>query len=189
VLVSLAAVERKSSVRAALDAASVAAGAVAAAVRATGVADRDVRTSAMQVDQTWEHGPEGSRPHGFEAALRVSARVRDVASAGAVVAAAVDAGGDAVRIEHVRLALDDEATARRAARELAVVDARAKATQYAQLAGRALGTVESIAEFSAGGVEPFEGGGRMLLDSAAGVPVEAGDQDVVVTVQIRWALV
>jgi uncharacterized protein YggE len=191
VLLGLAAVVLAESVRSALDGASAAATSVSAALRATGVADRDLRTSGMRVEQAWQHGPEGAAPHGFEATVRVTARVRDVGSAGEVVAAAVEAGGDAVRVEQMTLSVDDPEAAQRAARELAFEDARSKATHYAMLADRRLAAVHSVVEHSAGGVAPFESGWTEyapLQHDARAAPIEQGDQDVRVGVTVRWSL-
>jgi uncharacterized protein YggE len=185
VTVALAAVVRRDAVRAALDRVSAVAAAVTAAVRAAGVEDRDVRTADLRLEQAWDHGAKGSRPAGFEATMRIVARVRDVASAGAVVAAAVEAGGDDVRVEHVGLGLDESAAVERAAREDAMEDARHKAAHYAQLAGRTLGEVVSVVE---GGDRPVHiMPMRSLAAGVADVAIEPGEQDVAVAVTVRWA--
>lgn len=185
VTVALAAVVRRDAVRAALDDASAVGSAVTAALRADGVAERDLRTAGLRLDQAWDHGPEGSRVSGFEATLHIVARVRDVAAAGSVVAAAVDAGGDGIRVEQVALGVDDTVAVERTARESAMEDARRKAAHYAQLAGRALGAVESIVESREPPAHVME-----LADSrmmAASVPIAPGEQDVTVAVTVRWA--
>ena len=184
VTVALAAVVRRDAVRAALDGVSSVGAAVTAALRTAGVADPDLRTAGLRLDQAWDHGPEGSRPRGFEATMRIVARVRDVGSAGAVVAAAVEAGGNDVRVEQVGLGVDDALTAERAARESAMDDARRKAAHYAQLAGRALGEVVAVAE---GGNGPVHFVDMASTSRGPGeVSFEPGEQDVSVAVTVRW---
>lgn len=185
VTVALAAVIRRDAVRAALDEVSSVASAVTAAVRAVGVEDQDVRTADLRLEQAWDHGAKGSRPSGYEATMRIVARVRNVPSAGAVVAAAVEAGGDGVRVEHVGLGLDESAGVERGAREDAMEDARSKAAHYAQLAGRTLGEVVSVVE---GGDRPVPFlPMRAMVAGDSDLSIEPGEQDVTVAVTVRWA--
>jgi uncharacterized protein YggE len=112
--------------------------------------------------------------------------VRELDRAGAVMGAAVEAGGDAARLQGLSLALEDDAAVQAEAREKAFHDARAKAEQYAELTGATLGDVVWVREqVSTAGPAP-----GFTTDAAAAeaVPIAAGSAEVVVTVAVRWSL-
>ena len=65
---------------------------------------------------------------------------------GTAVAAAVEAGGNGVRVRDIRLEIGDPDAVLEQARDAAVEEATAKAEQYAEATGQALGDVVSIRE-------------------------------------------
>ncbi|MDQ0424481.1 SIMPL domain-containing protein [Cellulomonas iranensis] len=182
VLADLATEVRDRDVAVALRDATTALAAVRAALRAAGVDDRAVRTGDVA---TWteQDGPDGD--------LRVVARMgvvvtlRDTATAGDVVGAALAAGGPAVRLGGLRLVVADPAPAHALAREAAWQDAHEKATHLAALAGRPLGDVRWVHEGDpAGGEVPRFA--RALGADAFALPVDPGEQSVRATVTVRW---
>lgn len=190
VVARLAAEATDESAATAHQAAAAGATAVIAALRAAGVADRDLRTAAMS---SWtdpgatvtEGGLVATRRPRTTVTLAVEARL-EVATSGEVIGVALEAAGDAARLEGTSLRLSDPAAARERARALAFADAVAAAEQLARLAGRALGPVLEIREGGSGG------GGPMMEDMAmraVAVPVEAGEQEVLVQLAVRhgWA--
>lgn len=156
-----------------------------AALRAGGVADTDLQTSGASV-QEW-HEQSGGRYH---AGQRLTAVVRDIGGAGALVTAVIEAGGTAARLHGLSFAFSDAEALTRSAQEAAWQDAHAKAERYAALAGRRLGPVLRIAAVGAG--MPIPRMRRALAaESAAMVPpmpVEGGQGEVSVGVEVEWAL-
>ena len=75
------------------------------------------------------------------------------------------------------------------ARERAFADARARAEQYADLAGRTLGEVALVEEGGGPGSDPFPvariAAGSLSMES---VPVEPGLRSVAAAVTVRWGL-
>jgi len=135
----------------------------------------------------WE-GPPG--PNGYEVMETVAVTIRNLTDAGATISDAAAAGGDATRINGLSFAIDDNTAVLRQARDTAFADAKAKAEQYAKLAGRSLGKVSVITENSSG-----DGGGVVYpmyaaRSQAAGspVPISAGSQQVTVTNTVVWQL-
>ncbi len=174
---------RAADVSAALRDATQALADVRTALRDAGVEDRAVRTGSTS---TWteQTGPDG-------ADLRVVARLglvvtlRDVATAGDVIGAALAAGGSAVRLGGLRLVVSDPSLAQARAREAAWQDAQDKATHLADLAERPLGRVLSVREEEPGGATPRFA--RAVSAQAVPVPVEAGEQTVHAAVVVHWA--
>ena len=92
-------------------------------------------------------------------------------------------------LDGLEFRLDDPAPAEDAARRAAVEDARRRATTLAAAADVRLGPVVGIVE----GSRPapmFERGGiaGMALKAASDTPIEAGTQDVVVSVVVTFLI-
>lgn len=180
----------REDVETALREANAAAEAVVRALREHGVAEQDVRTMEFSVRprRVHEPGPGGApRIEGYVVRNLVEATIRDVEQAGDVLGAVVEAGGDAARVEHVRFALEDDAAQLEAAREAAFEDARAKAEQLAELAGRSLGPLVGVTELGGTGPPPPV---PLPEEAARGgaVPLEPGSQEVDVRIQATWEL-
>ncbi|NNN32958.1 SIMPL domain-containing protein [Streptomyces sp. S3(2020)] len=141
--------------RAALDAQNEAAAALLRAVRAQGIVDRDIRTENVSVSPVYDYQDGVSTLKGYRAAQSFSIRVREVATAGALITAVTEATGDAGRVDSVVFDLDDRRPLQARAREAAYQDAHAKAAQYAELGGHRLGRLVSLSEGGTGYVLPM----------------------------------
>ncbi|MFD9907250.1 SIMPL domain-containing protein [Streptomyces sp. NPDC059063] len=172
----------------ALKAHKKAADALLAAVRAAGVAERDVRTENVSLSPVYEHKDGTSKLTGYQAAQTFSIKVREVADTGRVAQAAMDAAGDAGRIHGVSFDVADKGELRARAREAAYHDARAKAEQYAELSGRRLGRVVSISESDGAYPRPMAVPTEALAKDAAAVPVAPGEIEDHVTLTVTYEL-
>jgi uncharacterized protein YggE len=113
--------------------------------------------------------------------------VRTLDSLGRVIDDALAAG--ATTLDGVTFRTADPASAEAAARVAAVRDARAKAEALATEAGVALGDVVSVAEVApGGGPRPLMAKARMALAEAAPTPVEAGSEEITVSVLVAFAI-
>lgn len=153
-------------------------------LRGRGVADDDLRTSQLSIFPTYT--PDGGID-GYEVSNQVTATLRDVAAAGALIDAAAGAAGDAVRVQQIAFSLDDDSEPRARARADAVGQARTQAEQLAEAAGERLGHVVSITELSADAPIPFAADAAAAQPASA-VPIAAGTQDVSVTVEVVHAI-
>ncbi len=158
-------------------------------LQARGVQAKDLQTSGMSIQPSYSYSSGGQPiPKGYQASESVSALLRDLSSAGATIDAAVASGGNAVRLDGIGLDFADTSSLVSAARASAFSEAKVKATQYADAAGRPLGQVLSISELVAAPAPVF---GTQALASAVGaaaaVPIQAGAQDVSVTVTVVFA--
>jgi hypothetical protein len=127
---------------------------------------------------------------GFQAAVQLTARTGDLEAVGTLLGAVVAAGGEAARVHDVAYRHSDPSGLVAMARQAAWADAQARATQLAELAGRALGEVLSIDETVARPRPP--GPMRMAAMAeaapAAGMTLDAGEGSVVVSLTVGWAL-
>lgn len=161
---------------------------VLAAVKGAGVAARDVQTATVQLQPQYRYG-ENVPPviTGYQATNSVSVRLRDVARGGRVLDALVQAGAN--QIDGPSLSIDKPEAAMDEARTQAVATARARAELYARAAGLRVERIVSISE-SGDGFMPAPPPIVMMRAQAdrAETQIAAGEQDVSVTVQVRFLL-
>jgi uncharacterized protein YggE len=152
---------------------------------AAGVAPQDAGTSSLSVRAEEDYsGQRGPRLLGYRAEHGLEVVLRDLAAAGRVLGDAVAAGGEAVRLQGVWFAVEDDAGLRARAREAAWADALHAGEQLARLAGGALGAVRSIAEALG-----RDGGDPRPLAARAAAAVEIGLQPGAVDVRSALAVV
>lgn len=177
----------RQTVGAATGDAATLANAIIAAVRAQGVAEADLQTANYSIYPEYDWSGNRQRLTGYRVANELRVKVRDLDKAGAVIDAATAAGGDDVVVRGLSFSLEDNAELLEAARTAAWNDASAKARQLAELAGQRLGAAITITETVNSSTPPifFE---RDAFAEAAATPIEPGQTDVVVMVQVTFAI-
>lgn len=154
---------------------------VVAALRAAGIAAADIQTQSFSVSpRTTE---EGEDIVGYTAQNTVTARLRQLARAGAVIDAAVGAGAN--QVYGPSLSRSNAPELYNDALRAAVSDARAKAEVLASAAGVRLGPVVGVAEQGDTPVSD-ESGGRASAPAAA--QIEPGTQDIRASVVVTFAV-
>ena len=159
-------------------------------LRNNGVAAEDLQTTQLEVNPSYQGKP--SKLVGYQVVQGLAAQLRKLETAGQTVTDAITTGGKYLRFDGVYFILSDDSPMKVQARERAFSQAKAKAEQYAQLSGRALGSVESISEDA----QPsyYDGGSGQGFPAAASSPsagpvaFDPGTQRVDVRVTVRWSL-
>jgi len=167
---------------------------------AAGVASTDLQTSQLSV-HTIRHRPDGPRPPGspgsqnltplteFVVATTLTAVFRDdIARAQLAVDGLFDVVGEGLELHGLTFECADRSAARIEARRSAFDDARAKATQLAELAGAALGPVQSIREGGSNRPPGQPMAGRAMVMAEASIPMEGGSLIEDVLLHIRWSI-
>jgi hypothetical protein len=190
VMMSLGVDERNADLNAAQTAADEKMDAIIAALRSNGVAENDIQTGNYSIYAERDYEREGQPVTGYVVSHTVTAKVRDLDNAGNVIAAAIDAGAN--NVGGIWFGLDDPAAAIQQARELAVADAEAKATELARLANATLGPIQVISEGYTPSTPPvpFNGAG-MAYDEAvrsSAPTINPGQTEVVLTVSVTYAI-
>jgi len=163
--------------------------AVLEALSARGLAKKDLRTALLSLSPVTDYSPEtGPRVTGYQAANSVSVTVRDLTSAGALIDAALAAG--ATSMDGLDFTVDDPSAAEEQARQLAMADAKRRAQTIAAASGVTLVGVSGVVEGERGGAPvPYPGPRAMAFKAeAADTPVEAGSQEIVVSVTVTYAI-
>ena len=170
---------------------------VVAALKAKGIADKDIQTqqfSIQAVTQWVEEDVSGLKRGrqivvGYQVTNTVQAKLRQMGQAGATIDAVAEAGGDLTRIDSISFTKEDITQEKNLAREKAVKDAQAKAQQIAGLLGIELGKPLYITESSP--YMPVPGpiyGARADAAGAPSTPILVGEQQLTVNVQIIYSI-
>ncbi len=161
-----------------------------AALKAAGIAEKDIQTSNFSVQPRYDFGNGTTPPKlvGYEVSNAVTVTVRKLADLGPLLDRLVSAGSN--QIQGIGFDVSEPDAALDAARQLAAADATRKAKVYAAAMGVDLGKVISISE--GGGQQPqppLLRAGPMMADAAsAPVPVAAGEQSLSVDVTVTWEI-
>jgi hypothetical protein len=174
---------------AALSSASKSAAAVRAALIAKGIATKDIRSANISVYPEYNWTQEaGTKITGYRASQSFDVLVRTASKAGSIIEAVVTAGGDSVQLGGVIPTTLNPSAATEDARAAAVANAKSKASSYAKLLGTSIGKVLSLEEQSSPVYSsPFPMAKAGLAADAA-VEIDLGEQDVTVSITVRWAL-
>ncbi|MCJ7781533.1 MAG: SIMPL domain-containing protein, partial [Acidimicrobiia bacterium] len=157
-------------------------------LESSGVASDDVQTANYSIYPEYDYSGDEQKLVGYRVSNTVTAKIRDIGAAGSVIDAAVGGVGDEIQVSGVSFSIEEDEELISAARDAAWEDARSKAQQLADLAGLTLGNAVMISESVAGTPpqplyrEAFDAAGAMSVET----PIEAGQQQVAVTLQIRF---
>ncbi|ASY20487.1 SIMPL domain-containing protein [Candidatus Planktophila vernalis] len=172
---------------AALSSASKSAAAVRAALKDKGIALKDIRSANISVYPEYNWTQEaGTKITGYRASQSFDVLVRKASDAGTIIEAVVTAGGDKVQLGGVIPTTLNPAIATEEARAAAVANAKSKASSYAKLLGTSIGKVLFLEEQSSPIYSSPFPMAKAEADSA--VQIDLGEQDVTVTITVRWAL-
>lgn len=167
---------------------------IVAALRAQGIAEKDIQTRAMNVQRIdW-----GERKGQYQASNVINVTVRDVDRAGAAVTATTEAGANIVSGPDLRMA-DPEQAANQAYAS-AYKAARKRAEAYAEAAGLEIARVLTIRDAGGmqgsrmlpGAVPPVAAPPPVMAEQAAAdasTRIMAGQTASTVAVQVDFALV
>jgi uncharacterized protein len=171
----------------ALVSAATTSAAVRKALTANKVATKDIATQSVTVNPEYSYPASGTPTlSGYRATQSFDITIRTATTAGAVVDAIVEAGGDNLQVNGVSPFVLDDNKATDSARTAAVNKAKAKAASYAKLLGVKLGKVIYLDESSSPSVYPVYTTAAKA-DSTATV-VDLGEQKITVSVTVRWAI-
>lgn len=158
-----------------------------------GVEKSDVQTTGLSMHPEYEyHAYEPPTLVGYRVTQRATVKVDELAKGGPAIAAAVEVGGNGVRVSGIRLGIGDPDALLKKARDAAVESATAKAEQYAAATGQSLGDVVSIREIGSPAHQYRPQSGvrsvtNATADLAKALPIRAGKDDLQVRIQVVWA--
>lgn len=159
---------------------------VVAALKAAGIAEKDVQTSGISLSPTYQYG-ENQPPKitGYEAHNTVNAVVRDIGKLGRVIDSLAAAGAN--QIHGPNFDIEDKDEAYDEARRRAMAKAQARAEMYAETLGMKVRRIVSISE---GGefAPPIPMRTQVMEMKAAETPVAPGESTLSVNLNVVFEL-
>ncbi len=158
---------------------------------ANGVAKKDIQTQYFNIQKLtrWDDKNQQEIVIGYQVTNIVTAKIRDVGKAGSIIDAVAAAGGDLTRINSIDFSVDDPTAYYGEARQKAMVDAKTRAQQLANLAGVTLGKPTYISENTQTPppiypVRIAEGS----TPAPAPTPISPGEMEITLTVQVVYTI-
>jgi hypothetical protein len=162
---------------------------VMAALRAGGVADKDIQTQYFSIQQVtrWDQDKQQEIVVGYRVSNMVMAKIRDIAKTGSIIDTVAEAGGDLTRIDNIGFSIDDPSKYRKEARDKAMADARTKAEQLASLSGVKLGKPTYISESIS---YPVYAPAAKVAEAAPApvTPISPGEMKISLDIQVVYAI-
>ena len=175
------------TVKSAQDQANSVINSVSAAVKALGVEDKDIKTSNYSIYPQYDYSSGSIGPStGFPVNVNLNPKVRNIDLANQVVDAATTNGANTVGGIQLTVNEDRQKELLQEARDLAVVEAKAKAASLASAAGMTLGRIINIQEFDndIGPVPLFER--AVGMGGGGDTKIEPGSTDIVSTITLTY---
>jgi uncharacterized protein YggE len=190
VILQLGVNAERSTVDAAREAAARALQSIIDTLKANGVADRDIQTLQFSIQPQYDFTGGAQRLRAYRVVNVVTARVHKLENAGKAIDDAARAGGNDAVVQSVQFTIDDPAKLQSEAREEAVKQAHARAEALADHAGVKLGRPISITESPPPqqGPQPLAAPRTAAESALAQTPIQAGELEVVVTVNVVYAV-
>ena len=161
---------------------------IIARLRRAGVAERDIQTSAINLNPDYRY--EDDKPPvltGYRAVNQVTVRFRDIADSGAILDALVAEGAN--QISGPSLTIDKPEEAMDEARLAALKTAEARAAIYARAMGKRVKRIIAVSESGSEPPRPYEivvTGGRSAM--AADTKIAPGEQNISATLSVSFEL-
>jgi uncharacterized protein YggE len=190
-ILNLSVLREAETAREAVAASSEAMKQVLSALKAAGIAERDLQTAGLNIQPRYtqpggQGRPQAPKISGYAASNTLTVRIRDLSAVGAIldktISLGVNQGGD------ISFVNDDLKPSLTEARKRAVTDAMERARTLADAAGVKLGRILSIEEQSLrSGPVPM---GKMMRAAAADsyVPVERGENSYSTAVNVVFEI-
>lgn len=162
-------------------------GAVVAALKHTGVAERDIQTSRIDLNPQYAYANnQPPKINGYQASNTVNVRLRDMARVGDVLDALVKQGAN--RIDGPAFSVDKPDAALDEARTDAIRQAQARAALYAAATGLKVRRIVSITESGGAQMPPPRPVMFMAKTADAGTPVATGENTLTVDLNVSFEL-
>ena len=152
------------------------------------MADEDIQTARFFVQPVYDYSKQKQELIGFMVQNSVTVKFRNIDDTGKLIDAALAAGGDLARVDSLTFTIDDPSTLQDQARQEAMAEARRKAETLAEAADVKLGRPRSISESGGPREIPFDVGAAAAREELVQTPIELGQLEVQVQVQVVYEL-
>jgi uncharacterized protein YggE len=158
--------------------------AIQAKLKELGVDEKDIQTNNFTINPTYTN--DGRQVTGYHVSNNVTVKIRNLGQAGNLLDQVVQAGAN--RVYGITFGVENPEVLLGQARQQAMQDARARATQLANAGGAALGDVLMITEQIGGAPIPMPVVRAEAAAGAPSVPVQPGELRFSADVQATFGL-
>ncbi len=156
--------------------------AVLAAIKADGIAERDIQTSRLSLQPQYDPNKAGpAHLLGFQVTNQLTVTIRDIGKLPEFLDSAVGAGAN--EMSGIEFVVSKQSNLLDQVRAEAIADAHRKAELYAQAAGAKIGRVVTIID--EGATPPYP---AMKALRAGAVPIAPGEQTLRAAVSVSYEL-
>lgn len=163
---------------------------VVAGLKAAGIADKDIQTTAYNLSPRYNYNKNPYEIVGYDLTQSATVTIRQLATVSSVVDQAAQAGANSVSTPSFEI--DQPEAVKNEARLDAFNKAKAQAEGLAQAAGVSLGKILTFTENDSATPGPlyYAANKDMALSSdvSAQAPIEVGNEEVNVTVNVTYAI-
>lgn len=162
--------------------------AIIGGLKGLGIAGKDIQTTSYSIHPITQQLRPGVTPAitGYRVNNQLIITIRKIEDTGKVLDAAVSAGAN--NIWGISFGVDNPIAYQQQARAMAIKAALDKATQLAKAANVTLGKVISISEGRTMDQPVSRSASAMMALDGAAVPVETGELEINVSVEMRFAV-
>jgi hypothetical protein len=163
---------------------------VMAALKAQGLAEKDIQTAYFNISKmtSWDDEKRTETITGYRVTNTVTVKIREIGKAGDIIDAVAEAGGDLTTVNGINFSLENDTAAMQQAREKAMADAKVKAQQIATLSDVKLGKATYVTENSYAPYAYRNVAYAESKDASGGTQISAGELTVTVNVQVAYAI-
>jgi uncharacterized protein YggE len=150
---------------------------------------KDIQTSNYSVSPVWSWTENGQRVlEGYSVSNTVTVKVRDTDDTGSLIDDVVAAGGEYTVINGISFTVDDTEAYYTQARAKAIANAKAKATQIAELTGVTLGEPTYIVDNSGnyGSIYYYPAYDTVKAAGESVTSISTGEVEILVSIQIVY---
>lgn len=189
-VVSASIVTQAVNSKSAQDSNSTRSNAVDSFLKKQGIADKDIKTSGYNMTPQYKYPPYGGQATitGYQVTQSYEIKVRDLTKISTILGGLVSAGAN--EVTNLGLQIENPDVVQAQARQLAIDDAKKKATELEKQVGVRLGKIVNFVEGSNGYPVPM-----YATDKAYGMggggpepTISTGENDVVVNVTITYQI-
>lgn len=162
---------------------------VIATLKKMGVDAKDIQTSGFSVSPVYAQllpGQSVPKISGYQVSNNVSVTIKNLDKLGEILDQVVEMGSNAAG--GVSFSIAEPKPLMMKAREAAIADARARAEVYAKAAGVSVGRILTISEAAVPAPGPIYAMARAEMAPSAPVPVEAGQQQISLSVSVVFEI-
>jgi uncharacterized protein YggE len=155
-------------------------------LKSRGIADKDITTVGYNIYPVMDY--KNNTITGYQVSNSITVKIRNISDSGPIIDSVTAAAGNLIRISGISFDTSDPAASLKQARQQAMADANSKASQLASLGGVKLGLPTYITETTGSYAPQPIYFNAAAAAPAATTPINPGQTQVSVNVQVVYAI-